>query len=111
MDSARAKRTLASRWDSLAELESVRVFAAVAELRSFRGAAKELRLPRSTVSRRIAELETALEIRLLQRTTRQVSLTDAGDAFLTRVMPALGMIADAGRTMLDAHATPRGALR
>lgn len=111
MDNARAKRTLANRWDSLAELEAVRVFAAVAELRSFRGAANALRIPRSTVSRRIAELETAIETRLLQRTTRQVSLTEAGDAFLTQVTPALGMIADAGRTMLDARAAPRGALR
>ena len=111
MDNARARRTLVNRWDNLAELEAVRVFAAVAELKSFRGAAAALGLPRSTVSRRLATLETALEARLLQRTTRQVSLTDAGEAFLTQVAPALSAIADAGRTVLDARAEPRGLLR
>ncbi|MCX5743195.1 MAG: LysR family transcriptional regulator [Proteobacteria bacterium] len=102
---------MVAHWDSLAELEAVRVFAAVAELKSFRGAAVTLRLPRSTVSRRLATLEAALETRLLQRTTRSVSLTEAGEAFLTRVRPALAAIADAGRTVLDARAEPRGLLR
>jgi DNA-binding transcriptional LysR family regulator len=111
MDNSRSRRTLVNRWDNLAELEAVRVFAAVAELKSFRGAAAALGLPRSTVSRRLATLETALEARLLQRTTRQVSLTDAGEAFLTQVAPALAVIADAGRTVLDARAEPRGLLR
>ena len=111
MDNPRDRRPLTNRWDNLVELEAVRVFAAVAELRSFRGAAASLRLPRSTVSRRLAILETALETRLLQRTTRHVSLTDAGEAFLRQVGPALAVIADAGRTVLDARAEPRGVLR
>ncbi len=75
MDNSRARRSL----DNLGELEAVRVFAAVAELKSFRGAAVALGIPRSTVSRRLATLESALETRLLQRTTRHVSLTDAGE--------------------------------
>lgn len=111
MDNPRGRRPLTSHWDNVTDLEAVRVFAAVAELRSFRGAAAALRLPRSTVSRRLATLETALETRLLQRTTRHVSLTDAGEAFLGQVVPALAAIADAGRTVLDAHAEPRGLLR
>lgn len=111
MDNPRARRSLVNRWDNLEELEAVRVFAAVAELKSFRGAAEALRIPRSTVSRRLATLEVALETRLLQRTTRQVSLTDAGEAFLTQVAPALATIADAGRSVLDARAEPRGLLR
>lgn len=100
-----------SQWDNLPDLEAVRVFAAVAEAKSFRRAAAALRLPRSTVSRRLATLEAALKVRLLQRTTRQVALTDAGEAFLKRVGPALHMIRDAGRGVLDAAAEPRGALR
>lgn len=82
MDNGRIRRRLINQWDNLLELEAVRVFAAVAELKSFRGAAAALRLPRSTVSRRLAALETALETRMLQRTTRHVSLTEAGEAFL-----------------------------
>jgi DNA-binding transcriptional LysR family regulator len=102
MDKAGAKRALASRWD---------VFTAVAELASFRGAASALRLPRSTVSRRIADLEDALDTRLFQRTTRHVALTEVGEAFLRQVRPGLAMIADAGRTVTETRAEPRGLLR
>jgi DNA-binding transcriptional LysR family regulator len=111
MDNAQLRRRLANQWDTAFDLEAVRVFAAVAELRSFRGAAAALRVPRSTVSRRLAALEETLDTRLLQRTTRHVSLTEAGDAFLAQVSPALATIADAGRTVLDAGALPRGLVR
>jgi len=111
MDNPRLQRQLTKQWDTAIDLESVRVFAAIAELRSFRGAAAALRVPRSTVSRRLAALEDALDTRLLQRTTRSVSLTEAGDAFLAQVSPALVAIADAGRTVLDAGAAPRGLVR
>jgi len=111
MDNAGPGNRLYNQWDNLPELEAVRVFAAVAEAKSFRRAAAALRLPRSTVSRRLSILETALKARLLQRTTRHVSLTDAGEAFLKRVGPALHAIRDAGRGVLDATAEPRGVLR
>src|SRR5262245_54709339 len=111
MDNRRSSKALATRWDMLPELEAVRVFAAVAELRSFRGAAKALGVPRSTVSRRLGTLEAALGTRLLQRTTRQVSLTGAGELFLGEVTPALSAIGDAAQRQLDAHAEPRGLVR
>ncbi|HEY8924599.1 MAG TPA: LysR substrate-binding domain-containing protein [Polyangia bacterium] len=111
MDAPGASSRSYNQWDNHPELEAVRVFAAVAEARSFRRAAAALRLPRSTVSRRLARLEASLKARLLQRTTRHVSLTDAGEAFLKRVSPALHMIRDAGRGVMDATAEPRGALR
>src|SRR5215468_10671430 len=111
MDNRRSAKSLTSRWDSLPELEAVRVFAAVAQLRSFRGAAKALDLPRSTVSRRLSTLEASLGIRLLQRTTRQVSLTQAGGIFLAEVTPALTMIGEAGRRVLDAQGEPSGLVR
>jgi DNA-binding transcriptional LysR family regulator len=111
MDNPRARASLVNGWDNLGELDGVRVFATVAELKSFRGAAAALGIPRSTVSRRLATLEAALETRLLQRTTRKISLTDAGEAFLMQVGPALTRIADAGRTVMDARAKPSGVLR
>ena len=95
----------------LGELDAVRIFATVAEHRSFRGAATALKLPRSTVSRRVSDLERALDTRLLHRTTRHVTLTDAGNTFLARVRPALDAIADAGRAAVDASTEPRGLLR
>ncbi|MFO0741657.1 MAG: LysR family transcriptional regulator [Labilithrix sp.] len=99
------------RWDTLPELEAVRVFVAVAESASFRSAALALRVPRSTVSRRISSLESALKTRLLQRTTRRVTLTEAGDAFLKQVTPALAAIGEAGRTVMAAQVEPRGLVR
>lgn len=95
----------------IADLDAIRVFAAIAEAKSFRGAALALKLPRSTVSRRLGELEAALDTRLFQRTTRRVTLTDAGRSFLERVAPALAAIADAERTITDARAEPRGLIR
>lgn len=60
------------------DLAAVAVFVRVAETASFRGAADALGIPRSTVSRRVADLETQLGTRLLKRTTRNVSLTQSG---------------------------------
>jgi DNA-binding transcriptional LysR family regulator len=111
MDNLPSRKALVSRWDNLPDLEGVRVFVAVAERRSFRGAASAVGLPRSTVSRRLSTLESALGTRLLQRTTRQVSLTPAGENFLAEVAPALGAISDAGQRLLDAHSEPRGLVR
>src|SRR5215468_5704302 len=111
MDNRRSAKSLTSRWDSLPELEAVRVFAAVAEMRSFRGAAKALRLPRSTVSRRLSTLEGSLGVRLLQRTTRQVSLTPAGGIFLAEVTPALTKIGEAGQQLRDGQGEPSGLVR
>lgn len=111
MNTPSARRALANRWDKVPDLDAVRVFAAVAELRSFRGAATALGLPRSTVSRRLAALEASLGTRLLQRTTRQVSLTGAGEVFLAEIAPSLQRIGDASRQVLDAGGEPRGVVR
>ena len=111
MDKQRPSRPLNTRWNSLPELEAVRVFAAVAQLRSFRGAAIALGLPRSTVSRRLSTLEASLGTRLLQRTTRQVSLTQAGGIFLAEVTPALTTIGEAGQRLRDGQGDPSGLVR
>jgi DNA-binding transcriptional LysR family regulator len=111
VDNPRSRKALANRLDNLPSLEGLRVFAAVAELKSFRGASVALGLPRSTVSRRLADLEMALDTRLLQRTTRQVSLTNAGELFLADIAPALQQLGDASQRIVDANKQPRGLVR
>jgi DNA-binding transcriptional LysR family regulator len=66
--------------------ERVQVFLAVADTLNFRKAASILKIGQSTVSRRLAELEDELAVRLLQRNTRAVVLTEAGELFRTRCM-------------------------
>ncbi|MFZ6182001.1 LysR family transcriptional regulator [Nannocystis pusilla] len=92
----------------MTELEGV---VAVATHRSFRAAAVELGLSPSALSHAIAGLEQRLGVRLFHRTTRSVSLTEAGTHFLARVRPALQEIAGAMRAVDDFRATPRGRLR
>lgn len=111
MDNPRTRRALANRWDNVPSLETIRVFAAVAELKSFRGAGAALGLPRSTVSRKLVDLEEALGTRLLQRTTRSVSLTSAGELFLAEITPALHQLGDASRRIVDAKQEPHGLIR
>jgi DNA-binding transcriptional LysR family regulator len=93
------------------ELGAVELFVRVAELRSFRGAADALGVPRSTVSRRIGALERALGTRLLQRTTRRVELTSAGKTYLRACSPALGTILEAGRALSTSSEETAGRLR
>ena len=59
-------------------LDDLALLVAIAEQGSFTQAAKLLRQPKSTVSRRLADLELQLRVTLFQRTTRAISLTDAG---------------------------------
>lgn len=62
----------------MTDLNSLAIFAKVVEANSFSGAARRLKMPVSTVSRRIAELEDSLGLRLLERSTRSLRLTDIG---------------------------------
>jgi DNA-binding transcriptional LysR family regulator len=64
-------------------LQAIRAFAQVASVGSFTTAAQELDFVTSQVSRAIADLETHLNIRLLNRTTRRVALTEAGERYLS----------------------------
>src|SRR5712672_4448423 len=67
---------------AMADLNSLVVFAKVVEANSFSEAARRLKMPISTVSRRIAELEDQLGVRLLERSTRNLRLTDVGSEVL-----------------------------
>lgn len=93
------------------DLEAVRLFVQVAEEASFRAAAEALAVPRSTVSRRILALEDALGARLLMRTTRKVTLTEAGSAYLKACRPAMNALDEAWRALSEGVAETRGRLR
>ena len=66
------------------ELDNIQVFLKVAELDSFSGAARQLGLPNATVSAAVRRLEQELGVRLLQRTTRRVQMTQEGEAYYAR---------------------------
>ena len=93
------------------EVGAVELFVRVAELGSFREAADAVGVPRSTMSRRIRELERALDTRLLHRTTRRVELTSAGKAYLRACRPALETILEAGRALSTSAEPTAGRLR
>jgi DNA-binding transcriptional LysR family regulator len=86
-------------------------FVALATHRSFRAAAAELSLSPSALSHAIAVLEKRVGVRLFHRTTRSVSLSEAGAQFLARVRPALREISLAMEAINDFRETPRGTLR
>jgi DNA-binding transcriptional LysR family regulator len=92
----------------LADLDAV---LAVARRNSFRGAALELGMSTTALSNAIGKLEQRLGIRLFNRTTRSVSLTDAGKAFVERVGPAMTDIHDAMLAAQSLQETPSGILR
>src|ERR1700761_5905182 len=91
-------------------LEAMSVFAAVVEAGSFSAAARSLRLPLNTVSRRVADLEGLLQTRLLARSTRRLELTDAGRAYLAATRQILELVGDAERAAAGEYDTPRGDL-
>ncbi|WP_460451160.1 LysR family transcriptional regulator [Alsobacter sp. SYSU BS001988] len=89
---------------------ALRTFAAVARLRSFAAAARQLRLSATAASRAVALLEDELGAPLLLRTTRSVSLTPEGAAYLEACQSALDQLDDAARLLRGEHAEPRGRL-
>lgn len=93
------------------ELKTMRTFVKVADEGSFSGAARALNLSNSVVTRGVAELEGALKCRLLNRTTRAVSLTEVGAQYLERVRGILEEIDDANTQAAEATGKVRGLLR
>ncbi|MER8883527.1 LysR family transcriptional regulator [Mesorhizobium sp. M0408] len=95
-----------------AALVEMAAFAAIAEARSFTKAAARIGRDATILSRRLASLEERLGVRLLHRTTRSVSLTEAGSEFLVRVRTILAAV-DEAEAVASAHAGggPRGVLR
>ena len=95
----------------LADLNEMIVFARVVRAGSFTAAAAELQMPKSTVSRKVSELEERLSARLLQRTTRKLSLTDAGRTYYDYCARIVGEVEDAERAVSTLQSMPRGRLR
>lgn len=95
----------------MGELESIRVFLAVAEQESFAGAARQLGLTPASVTRTIASLEDRLGVQLLVRTTRQVSLTSAGAVYAARVAPLARGLAEAADETREAQGITSGRIR
>lgn len=93
------------------DLNELVVFAKVVEAESFIGASRELGMPKSTVSRKVADLEERLGARLLQRTTRRLSLTDVGRAYYQRAARVVAEAAEAEAVVTRMQAAPQGLLR
>ena len=87
------------------------LFARVVEDGSFTAAAAALDLPKSTVSRRISRLETQLGLQLMRRTTRSLSLTDAGQAFYKQAAQAVEALIEAEHAAASVLSEPHGRLR
>src|SRR5258708_5021338 len=96
---------------SMDMLQAIRAFAQVASVGSFTTAAQKLDLVTSQVSRAIADLETHLNVRLLNRTTRRVALTEAGERYLSHCEVILKHLAEAEADALGMNAEPSGTLR
>jgi DNA-binding transcriptional LysR family regulator len=92
-------------------LHSMRAFSRVIERGSFAGAARELNLSPAVVTRLVADLEEHLGARLINRTTRRLSLTDTGELYLERVRQILTEIDEAEALASAATSEPRGHLR
>lgn len=93
------------------DLNALHVFVRVVQTGSFTGAARALGMPKSTASQRVSELEERLGTRLLQRTTRRLSLTDHGRIYHDHCVRILAEIEEANRAVARLQETPRGLLR
>src|SRR5262245_39824491 len=93
------------------DLNEMLVFARVVEAGSFAAAAGALGMPKSTVSRKVSKLEERLKSRLLQRTTRKLSLTDVGRTYYDYCARIVSEVEDAERAVSNLQETPRGLLR
>jgi DNA-binding transcriptional LysR family regulator len=93
------------------DLRDLEAFVAVARTRNFRRAAAEQRVSVSSLSQRLRDMEERLGIRLVNRTTRSVALTEAGELLLARAAPALSDVAEALNQVRGLRDEPSGRLR
>ena len=93
------------------DLNDIAVFVKVAQFESFSRAAHALGMPVSTVSRKVTALEEQLGVTLLQRTTRKLSLTAQGRAYVNQCSEPLAHLYDAERVLTQAQKAPEGLLK
>jgi DNA-binding transcriptional LysR family regulator len=89
----------------------MQIFVGIVDAGSISGAAERLGLPKSAVSRRLAELEARLGVSLIQRTTRKQHLTDSGRAFYARSVAILADLDEAESAVSQAHGALKGSIK
>ena len=94
-----------------ANSEELAIFVAVVESGSFSKAAERLKMANSAVSRAVKKLENKLEVELLTRTTRQIKLTQEGEAYFKRVQAILQEMSAAEKELAERKRLPKGSLR
>ncbi|MRI35138.1 LysR family transcriptional regulator [Endozoicomonas sp. OPT23] len=87
------------------------IFVAVVESNGFAAAARKLGLSKSAVSKRITQLEEHLGVQLLHRSTRKLSLTEAGERYLSRAIEALNAAQEAEDSVFELQGSPKGQLK
>jgi DNA-binding transcriptional LysR family regulator len=92
-------------------LKALEVFRRVAELQSFAYASRRLGMSPAAVSKNVAELEAHLGVRLINRTTRRMALTDEGRVYLEHIVPALDALENADEALGPTRTTPSGTLK
>ncbi|WP_160381677.1 LysR family transcriptional regulator [Pseudooceanicola pacificus] len=97
--------------DNEIDLSALRAFHSVVRAGSFAAAARELNAPRSTVAKKVADLEANLGVRLIERTTRSMRITAEGEVLARRASRLLAEASDLRRVLTDAGQAPRGHLR
>ncbi|HEY2007435.1 MAG TPA: LysR substrate-binding domain-containing protein [Rhizomicrobium sp.] len=93
------------------DLNDIAFFAAVVENKGFSAAARALGLPKSTLSRRVGQLEERLGMRLLERSTRHFRLTDAGNSYFQKARTILDALDAADRELAQMRSGPSGIVR
>ena len=93
------------------QLQALRVFARVVEAGNFTKAAESLSMPKATVTKLIQSLETHLRVKLLNRTTRRVTVTADGAAYYDRTSRLLTELDEIDSSISNAQATPKGRIR
>lgn len=93
------------------QLSALRLFRKTVELGSFAETARSTGLTAAAVGKSISELEAHLKVRLFNRTTRRMSLTEAGTLYFEQITPVLNQLEDADRSLTPHHNQPSGLLR
>ena len=95
----------------MSELNRIAVFAEVVAAGSFSAGARALGIPKSSASRSVSALEDSLGVRLIERTTRRLRLTEAGREYYERVASALSGLTEARAAVMELQDTPKGTVR
>src|ERR1700692_2035232 len=93
------------------KLQAMQVFARVVETGGLTRAADSLQLPKATATTLIQQLEASLGVKLLNRTTRKVSVTTDGAAYYPRCVAILAQVRETEESLAHRHASPQGRLR